>query len=169
MAAGHQAADVAKERYRELEFLRREVDSGALAPHLAALRVDLEGWEGEELLFLARVGSAQERMHAGEQLLPAHGLHHVVVGAVLERENDVLLRVAHGDEEHRHALRDVRAQPHQHLCARDVGHLPVEHEKIEAFAAGHLHGLAPAHIGVNVVSIIGDPAAEQGELVRIVF
>jgi hypothetical protein len=88
---------------------------------------------------------------------------------VLQREDDVLLGVAHGHEEHRYALGHVGAHPHQHLGAGNVRHLPIEHEEVEAFAACHFHGLAPAHVGVHVVAIIGDPPPQERQLVGVVF
>ena len=126
---------------------------------------------GNESCFFSSlgIGAAQQRVHPGEELLAAHRLDHVVVGAVLEREHDVLLGIAHRDEQDRHGARHVGAQPHQHLGARHVGHLPVEHEQIEALAAGLLHRLAPAEIGVDVVAVLGDPAPQQSQLVGIVF
>ena len=66
-------------------------------------------------------------------------------------------------------LRHVGAQPLQHLGARHVGHLPVENEQVEAFAAGLLHHFAPADVAVHVVPVLGQPALEQRQLVRIVF
>jgi hypothetical protein len=108
-------------------------------------------------------------VHARKELLAPHRLHHVIVGAVLEREDNVLLRVAHRHEEDRDALGHVGAQPHQDLGARNVGHLPVEHEEVEALAAGLFHRLPAAEIGVHIVAVLGNPAPEQGQLVRIVF
>ena len=146
--------------------------SSTLAP---SLRISLRWMSisngGKESCFCSsrRIGAAQQRVHAREQLLAPHRLHHVVVRAVLEREHDVLLGVAHRDEKHRHGLGDVGAQPHEHFGAGDVGHLPVEHEEIEALAAGLLHRLAPALVGVHVMAVVGDPALEQRQLIGIVF
>ena len=106
-----QPADIAEQGHRELELLRRQLDFGAVPADLAALDVDLEGREGQLLVFLARIGAAKQRVDAREQLLAAHRLDHVVVGAVLEREHDVLLRIAHRDEQDRDALRDIGPQP----------------------------------------------------------
>ena len=103
MPARHEPADIAEEGDGELELLRRELDLRAFLAYFAALDVDLERRKGEQLLLFGGIGAPQQRAHAGEQLLAAHRLHHVVVGAVLEGENDVLLRVAHSDEQHRHA------------------------------------------------------------------
>ena len=89
--------------------------------------------------------------------------------ALLEGVDDVLLRVAHRHEKHRDGLRDVGAQPGEHLGAGHVGHLPVEHEEIEALAAGMLHRFAAAQIGMHVMPVVGDPALEQRQLIGIVF
>src|SRR5207248_10080017 len=100
MSAREQAAHIAKQGYGELELLRRELDRRAVLADLAALQVDVEWREGELFLLLDRVRSAQQRPHARQEFLAPHWLHHVVVGAALKGKDDVLLRVAHGDEEH---------------------------------------------------------------------
>ena len=70
----------------------------------------------------------QEGMDAGEELVLPRRLDHVVVGAIFQREDDVLLGIAHRDEEHRHLARDVGAQParvarnqRQHHDGGDIG------------------------------------------------
>ena len=118
---------------------------------------------------LLRVGAAQQRVYARKQLVPARGLDHVVVGAGFERKDDVLLGIAHGDEQHRHQLGDVAADPLEHIRAGHIGHLPVEHVEVEALAAGLPHDVPAACIAVYVVHRVSQPALQQRELVRVVF
>jgi hypothetical protein len=148
-------------------MLRKSVTASSNS--FGARDIDVERRKGQLLLLFDRVGAPQKRVQAREQLLAAHRLDHVVVRAMLQRKDDVLLGIAHRDEEDRHRLRDIAAQPAEHLGSRDVGHLPVEHEEIEALAPGHAHRLAARQPAVHVVAVRGDPALEQRELVGIVF
>src|SRR5919197_3166339 len=109
MPTREQPPHIAKQGHRELELLRRKLDRRAVLADFAALQVDVEGREGKLLLLLHRVGAPQQRAHPSQKLLAAHRLHHVVVGPALKRKHDVLLGVAHGDEEHRHGLGDMGA------------------------------------------------------------
>jgi hypothetical protein len=54
VAARQQAADVAEQRHRKLELLRREVDLGASLRTSPALDVDLERGKRQQLLLFAR-------------------------------------------------------------------------------------------------------------------
>src|SRR5207302_697643 len=71
----------------KVELLRSELNLLAVHPHLAAARVDVERAVLELLLLrLAPVGqrSAQDRLHACDELAGVERLRQVVVGADLE-------------------------------------------------------------------------------------
>jgi hypothetical protein len=116
VSARHQAADVAKQRHRKLEFLGREIHLGAILADLVALRVDLERGERQELLLFARIRAAQQGVHARQELLAPHRLDHVVVRPMLQRKDDILLGVAHGDEK-TGTLLDTLARTHMSTSA----------------------------------------------------
>src|SRR2546423_11859963 len=103
-------------------------------------------------------------MQPGDELLATHWFHHVVVGAVLECKHDVLLGVAHGDEENGDGLGHIAAQPAQDFSTRDVGYLPVEHEEVEALATRLAHGFAARQPAMHIVPVRSYPTLEQGQL-----
>ena len=78
----------------------------------------------------ARVGAADQRAHARLQLGELERLGEVVVGAEVQARDPVLDRIAHGEDQHRHAGA-ARAQALQHLEAVHLGQSQVEQHQVE--------------------------------------
>ena len=83
-------------------------------------------------LLLARRGTAQCRTQPGEQLVHAERLRDVVVSAGVERGDLVLLRLAHGQDDDRHARPAAKAS--DHLDPVDPGKPEIEDDHLGVLA-----------------------------------
>ena len=104
------------------------------ARDLARVLVELDVLERQAArLGLGGAGAAQDRADAGDELLEAERLGHVVVAAERQAADLVLGRVARGEEDDRHAAA-LGAEPLGDLEALHVGQHDVEHDQVRAEA-----------------------------------
>ena len=91
--------------------------------------IDLQVAAGDALVGDGRrVGAAQDRAHAGDQLLGAERLDNVVVGAKLEAGDPIGLVTAGGQDHDRHAR--VAADRTDHVESVDARQAEVEDERV---------------------------------------
>ena len=76
----------------------------------------------------SRGAAAQQRAHAGQQLLALEGLDQIVVGPGVEPRHARLERVARGEDEDGHVA--LLAQPAADLHAVELGQAQVEHDRV---------------------------------------
>src|SRR3954451_15761396 len=126
LARDHDAL-VAHQVLEQLELALRELDAALAAVHLVRVRVELQVARGQRG-GAARRPAAQQRAHAGQQLLALEGLDEVVVGARVEALDARLQRVASGEHEDRDVA--VGAQPLGHLHAVQAREAEVEQDDI---------------------------------------
>lgn len=134
--ARQRLVDVLEQQQRKIEFLLRETDR--LVADESLLQVGVEAVAVEfthHRIGVGGIGAAQQRADARAQDRRRYRLDHVVVGARVEDLGDTGLVVAAGHEDDRQAMFGlVLAHPLHQLFARQVGHVPVEHQQVEGLA-----------------------------------
>ncbi|CAM2198514.1 protein of unknown function (plasmid) [Paraburkholderia kururiensis] len=133
--------DVLEKQDRDLKLLARQRDMFAAA--VGALFPEVE----QELPVFERGGrrharAAQQRRNPCDENFRRSGLDQIVVGAGIERVDNVLGRRSRGHEEDRQVCMAVAANPSQHVLTRHVAHAPFEDHQIPAFPA-HRAGQVP--------------------------
>src|SRR5215207_8726792 len=118
LAGDHQAL-VAHEVLEQLELALRELHPALAAVHLVRVRVQREVPDAQRRHAAGRA-AAQERAHAGQQLLALERLDEVVVRADVEALHARVERVARGEHEDRGVVL-VLAQPARDLDAVHAG------------------------------------------------
>src|SRR3954447_4642336 len=128
---GQDALGVEEEVAEQAELGGGELDLVARAPDLVAVLVQLQVAVPEARGGVAVVAAdaAQERGDPQRELLQRERLGDVVVAAADEAGDAVVLRVARGEEDHRHEVARG-AQPAADLEAVDVGEHDVEHDEV---------------------------------------
>src|SRR3954454_8457836 len=119
---------VAHEVLEQLELALRELDPPVAARDLVGVRVEHEVADAQRR-HAARRAAAQQRAHAGQQLLALEGLDQVVVRADVEPLDARLQRVARGEHEDRHLVA-VIAQALGDVHAVEPGEPEVEHDEV---------------------------------------
>src|SRR5580658_2815606 len=89
--AGLDAVSSVVEREKKLELESRQLDLVTINPHAMSGTIDAEHAEQQHFAApgLLGAGSAQDGLHAKQELAHAEGLYDVVVGAELETEHSV--------------------------------------------------------------------------------
>src|SRR5687768_2121147 len=127
LARDHQAL-VAHEVLEQLELALRELDLALAARDL--VRVGVEHQVGDpQRGHPARRAPAQQRAHAGQQLLSLERLDQVVVGADVQALDARLERVARGQHEDRDLVAVV-AQAPRDVDPVEPGEAEVEHDQV---------------------------------------
>ncbi|MCY1541017.1 hypothetical protein D9M68_766890 [compost metagenome] len=142
MRARHRVAHVLEQRQRELEFavgegmpLRRGVVArGRVDQHALRHPFELPAAEALAVGRRERHAPGHQALHAGAQFERSEGFDDVVVGAEVQCLHHVVLGSTRAQHEHRHLVGLPLAQPLQQFDAGQAGHVPVEHQQIEAFA-----------------------------------
>src|SRR3954452_14649050 len=119
---------VAHEVLEQLELALRELDPPLAARDLVGVRVEHEVADAQRR-HAARRAAAQQRAHAGQQLLALEGLDQAVVRAGVEPLDARLQRVARGEHEDRHLVA-VIAQALGDVHAVEPGEPEVEHDEV---------------------------------------
>ena len=103
--------------------------------------VDLEPGDAERRLRRRRSRAPQHRLHARHELGQLERLRHVVVGAELEPDDDVMELAAR--RQHHDRRLAVVADLAQHLEAVERGQHHVEHDQVDTALAEAVEPLAP--------------------------
>ncbi|BDZ59407.1 hypothetical protein GCM10025872_30640 [Barrientosiimonas endolithica] len=164
---GQHAPGVEHEVAQQLELGRRDVDDLAAAAHLVGVLVELEVGDdqGRAHLVLQRLGAAQHRADAGDDLLEAERLRDVVVAADRQPLDLVVDRVARGEEDDGHVVA-VAAQPPGHGEAVHVGEHHVHDREVEGVLLGEAERLLPVgrrvHLEPGELQARGQQLADVG-------
>ena len=103
LGAGEDPSGLARQRRQQLELGRRQLDRPLADRQTLPRQIERQVHHAQHLGRRPgpAFGPAQHRPHAGDQLLGAEGLDHVVVGAQLEPDQLVALLAAGGEHDDR--------------------------------------------------------------------
>ena len=127
---GDDVAAPAEQQHGNLHLARLEPHLPVLEPYRRAFHVDAIRRQLQRARRRVQSRTACESGHAREELEAPHGLGEVIVGATVERGDDIALRVMRRDE-HDGRVQSPLADPPQHLEAGRRGDLPIEHGQVE--------------------------------------
>jgi hypothetical protein len=114
------------------------------------------------------LGAADDRVDAGDQLLPVEGLGHVVVGAEAEAPQLAFgAVVAREDEDGR--LDPREAELAKNLVPRHVGEVEVEKDQVVVVELGQVDPLLPEIGGIDVQVGMREHQLDAARGGRIVF
>ena len=136
---GENAARVLHEKAQHAVLRGRELHGLAGHFHDPVQKVHREPTRDEGVLRLLRGVMADGHSHTGDQLPRVERFDHVVVGAGVQQAHDLLLRVAHGEDDH--GDRGPRAQLTQRLRAVPVGEPEVQENDVGLLAQHHPQAL----------------------------
>ncbi len=103
--------------------------------------------------------AAEHGPDAGLQVLGGVRLDHVVVGACIEKADDLLLVVSRRCDNHRHIRH--RSNHAEGFGAVDVRQTEIEHHHVERSGDGGLDTGHRRPCGVHLVTALGEPTRER--------
>ena len=160
LAAEH-LVGVPHEELEQRELLDREFEALGAASHGPRHRIEHE-IAGRQRHRQGAPRAAQQRAHAGQQLLEGEGLDQVVVGAAVEAGDLVVGRVAGGEHEHRNGQTTL-AQVAADAETVETRQHDVEQDQVVLVVAAAQAGLRGASVAQRVdrVAFLFEAALEH--------
>ena len=168
MVTRQELARVLEQVHRQVKFLLRQGDGLVVQREALAIDVDLKGAQAQHRQAPSAHPPPQTR-HPGQQLKPRDALDHVVVCPRLQGLHHGGLVIARSDHQHRHVPAQIAAYPGQQIRTGAVGQRPVDQQEVKVFFFQCVQkggsGTKTTHRMLHPFQ----PAADQGELVWVVF
>jgi hypothetical protein len=157
---------VAGQEQQHVELAMGELDLLTAHEHLTGGRIDGHVAELDRRLLRARgVEAAEHRVNPRHELGGRERLDHVVVGPQPQPDHAVRFLGLGREQDHRHTVAVLVAQPAHHLEAIDSGQHQVEHDQVRTLGRGGVQRLASVggHPGrvAGAIQVAGDNLGDR--------